>query len=68
MEQRIEEFFASGTIGAEDGKQTLKAVVARMNEGGWLINQIIPLSFHPGLGGQNMHVSRGVLLCSKSRT
>ena len=65
MEQCIVKFFASGTIGAEDGKQTLEAVVTRMNGGGWLVNQIIPLSFNPGLDKHNMYVTSGVLLCSK---
>ena len=63
-EQRIENFFAEGTLGAKDGK-SLEDVIGRMNTEGWKIDQIVPLSFRPcKFSNGGMEVVSGIILCS----
>ena len=64
MEQRIEEFYRSGTIGAEQGGKGLAATVARLNKEGWRVDQIVPTSLSPGTFDTTSAAS-GILLCSK---
>ena len=65
--QRVESFFALGTLAAQDKKRTLEGVISRMNSDGWRVDQIVPLSFRSNSiydykGGD---VTSGVILCSK---
>lgn len=66
--QCTEDFFADGTFGAENGKNTLENVISRMNDNGWRVDQIVPLSFRCDSQHQyyqEMRMTGGVLLCSK---
>ena len=64
-QQRLEDFFKSGTMGAKDGKRTLEAVVARMNSEGWKVDQVVPLLFGPNFTKDGHEVVKGVVLCTK---
>lgn len=65
--QRVEVFFATGTLGAEDGTKTLESVIDRMNSDGWRVDQIVPLSFRSPIVSvaQGMDMVSGIILCSK---
>lgn len=64
--QRIEKFFADGTMGAKGGKNTLESVVLQMNNDGWRVDQVVPLSFRPNKYSEGTDVVYGILLCSKA--
>ena len=67
MEQRIVDFFASGTVGAGKNREnTLEAVIARVNKEGWRVDQIVPTDFRPSQYDQeSLNMTKGVILCSK---
>ena len=63
--QRVESFFALGTLGAEGGKRTLESVIFRMNSDGWRVDQIVPISFQSShIDASQISMTSGVILCS----
>lgn len=64
--QCIKKFFKLGTLGAENGKNTLENVISLMNSIGWRVDQIVPLSFrsHSAVS-EGLDVTSGIILCSK---
>lgn len=57
-------FFGEGTLGAENGKITLEAVIAEADEDGFEVVQIFPTTFQKDASGVYT-ISQGVVLLRK---